>query len=101
MNTNIDIKQIPSKLGHSVSKLKKYRVFFFILAVLIAYSYVVLQIQKAITIEPTETQISEKLQDLKRTKIDQDAIKKIQDLESTHVEVHALFQDARDNPFQE
>lgn len=101
MNINFSLKEIPSKTMQLLGRLKKYSVFLFIILVLGAYSYVVLQIQGAINTEPTEAQITEKLQDLKRTKLDQDAIKKIEELESTHVEVHTLFQDARDNPFQE
>lgn len=101
MNINLSPKDIPSKLAPLWALFKKYKVFIFIILVLFAYSYLVLQIRNAITIEPSQAEITERKQDLQRNRLDQEAIQKIEDLESTNIEVQVLFQEARDNPFQE
>lgn len=101
MKMNLDLKNIPAKLMQLLNWLKKYAVFGFVILVLGAYSFLVFQVRRAINAEPTETQVTEKLQDLRKTRLDKDAISKIEDLQSSNVEVQALFQAARDNPFQE
>lgn len=101
MNVNIDLKEVPQKALHILGKLKKYSGFAFVILVLGAYSFIVFQIQQTINSEPTQTEITDKLLDLNKTRLDEEAIEKIQDLRDTNIEVQTLFQEARDNPFQE
>lgn len=96
-----DIKELPKKITPIIAKLQQYAGFALVLTVLFIFGFVVLKIRSYATVEPSQTQVDEKLLELKRTTIDQKAINKIESLESTNVSVKALFDKARDNPFQE
>ncbi len=97
----LTIKDLTSKLSPVVDKVRSYSGFMLVMITLGLFGFIVLQIRSYATIQPTQAQVDQKLQDLKRTRIDQDAIEKIEELESNNVDVKALFDEARDNPFQE
>lgn len=98
---NLDLKSIPKQLKHYASGLQRYQVVLFIVAIVGLYGFLVLQISTASQSEPTQSQIDEQLGSIKRLKIDQGSIDKIQQLEDQNVVVQSLFETARDNPFQE
>lgn len=100
LNT-LNIKAIPAKLFGFLRVLRRYAVFIFIVALLAMYSFLVWRINMLTELEPSEDSVTEKLQTVKRPKIDQAAVDKIQQLEDNSVEVQTLFQQARENPFQE
>ncbi len=97
----LDLKQIPNKLAPVLQMIRGYGSFIIVIVVLGMFGFIVLRIRSYATVQPSQAEVDQKLQDLKRTHIDEEAIKKIQELESTNVDVKALFDDARDNPFQE
>jgi len=98
---SIDFKTIPAKLAVLAQKLRQYAVLVFVVALVAMYGYLVFRINTLTGQEPSEDAIAQKLQAVKRPKIDQSAIDKIQQLQDNSVEVQSLFQQARDNPFQE
>ncbi len=98
---NFDLKDIPKKLSPIIEKLRGSLGFITILIVLGMFGFIVLKIRYYASVQPTQTAVDEKLQGLQRTRIDQAAIDRIENLESTNVDVRALFEEARDNPFQE
>lgn len=98
---NIDLKNIPAKALELIDKLKEYVFFICILLVLLAYGYLVLQIRGYVVAEPSQQAVTEKLSELNIPKIDDQVIEKVKQLENSNVEVKALFDEARDNPFQE
>lgn len=97
----IDIKKITSKLGNVFQKIRKYSVFVFFVVILLIFSFLVFRINILARTEPSEDAVNEKLQTIKRPKIDQDSIDKLQALQDNSVEVQTLFQQARENPFHE
>ncbi len=101
MKTDLNIKAIISKVKVSFGSARRYTVFAFILAVVGLYGFLVYQINLASRAEPTQTDIATQQSSLKRLKIDQQSIDKIQQLEDQNVGVKSLFKAARDNPFQE
>ncbi len=101
MNINLDIKDIGPKLLAIMSKLKEYGVFVAILVVLGAYGFLVLRIRYFAAQEPTDTLLTQKVNELNTPRIDKNVIEKIEKLESSNIEVKTLFDKARDNPFQE
>lgn len=100
-NLNIDLKTITTKLAGFAEKLRTYSVMVFIVVLVSIYSFLVFRINMLNGQEPSEDAVTEKLQTVKRPKIDQSAVDKIQQLQDNSVEVQTLFQQARDNPFQE
>lgn len=97
----LDVKDILPKLKPLLQKLQQYLGFIIVLLVLSMFVFVVLRIRHYASLQPSQTAIDEKLQALQRTRIDQDAIDKIEKLEGTNTDIKALFDQARDNPFQE
>lgn len=98
---NIDLKDIPAKIIPVLEKLREYVVFISILAVLGLFGFIVIQVRSVANIEPSQAQVMEKLNELNPPRVDQDAIDKIQQLEDANIEVKTLFEEARDNPFQD
>jgi hypothetical protein len=101
LNLNLDLKTAPKQAKKVIQKLDGYKLFIFILAVLAAYTFLVLQIGKASRAEPSQAAITEQMNTVQRLKIDQNSVNKIEQLEDQNVGVQALFKDARDNPFQD
>lgn len=81
--------------------LQRYKVFLFIVSVLVVYGVLVHHIGDLIQNEPSQTQIDSKLAPVNKLTVDQDAIKRITDLEQQNVEIKTLFNQARQNPFTE
>lgn len=96
-----DAQKYIAKLKVIMEFAKRYAVFSAIIAVLLAYSFMVWRINTLTSREPTQASVDEKLQTVKRPVIDQTAVKKIQQLQDNNVQVQTLFKQARDNPFQE
>ncbi len=98
---NIDLKDLPAKFQDFLHWLKKYTVFICILGVLGIFLFLVWQIHHFASIEPSPTDVTNKVNELNTPKLDQNAVNKILLLEDQNVEVKALFNSARQNPFQE
>jgi hypothetical protein len=65
------------------------------------YGFLVFQIGTLASKEPDESSVTEQLNAVKRLKIDQATIDKINQLQDQNVTVQSIFKDARDNPFQD
>ena len=80
---------------------KKYGVFILVIATLCLFGYLVYTIRVLAAREPSESAVIEKMGTERPINIDESAVKTIQELQSTNVEVRSLFEQGRDNPFQE
>lgn len=101
MSMHIEVKDIPAKLRDLRVKGKRYIVMSFFIFLALLYGGIIVRINMLNRQEPTEEAVTEKLQNAKRPRIDQDTINKIKELEDNSVDVQSLFKDARNNPFQE
>ena len=101
LNPNIDYKVIFSRLPTLINKLKKYSLFIAMFTVVGAYGFLLFQIRTFANKQPSAGNVQAKLQGLNTPTVDQALVEKIQKLEETHVEIKTLFDQARDNPFQE
>jgi hypothetical protein len=98
---NLDIKQAGDIAKGTFGKIQRYTVFLSVVGILLVYSFLVLRISTLSQAEPNEDQIAEQANTVKRLRIDQSSIDKIEQLEDQNIAVQALFQDARNNPFQD
>lgn len=101
MNININPKELPNKIKPLVVWLKKHRVVICIISVLLLYGWIIFTINTLSRQEPTQDAIDEKSQSIKRPRIDNEVIEKIEQLQENSTEVQTLFKAARENPFQE
>lgn len=97
----LDVKSLTDKLKPVLDFLRPHLKLIFILALASIYGFLILRISQLSRIEPSETQIDEVLTEVRRPKVDKNAVAKIQELEDQNIEVQTLFKDARNNPFQE
>lgn len=92
------IKQQLAPLGAVVFRYKK---FIFAIGVLLAISFLVFRINQFTSVEPSQQQIDDRLQTVARPKLDPALLDRIQQLKDQNVEVQSLFDQSRDNPFNE
>lgn len=97
----LEVKDIPAKLAPFLAKIRRYTVLIFIVSALGAFGFLVYRVGSLLQAEPTEEAITEKLKDVRRPRIDENALQKIQELQDQNITVQSLFKQARDNPFQE
>lgn len=95
-----------------LSKLKEYlktfaglfnrysSVIFFVVFAALA-GYLVMRIGTLARLEPTQAELDTKLSEIKKTKIDTDAVDKLQELEERDISIEALFDNGRTNPFED
>lgn len=93
---DINLSQYLEKLKEGL--IKYYKMIFVVFIVLL-YSILIFRINQLSSQSPSNEQLSQKLSETKRPKIDQDSLEKIQKLQDESVSVQALFKEARDNPF--
>ena len=99
---NKGLKLNPAALQASLSKFakrySKHAAFGAIIAVLLVYILVVFKVNSLAKVEPAaETPTTANL----IPKVNQKSIDRIQSLEQNNTEIHSLFEEARNNPFQE
>lgn len=90
-----------NKLQPIFSFLKRYVAFIFVVAMLLVLSFFVFRINQYSRAEPSQDAIDEKLQSVKRPRLDKNVVDKIQQLQDQNVQVQSLFDQARNNPFSE
>lgn len=98
---NIELKDMSAKILLIVEKLKRYAALIFIVVLFGVYSFLVFRINTLNSQGPNDDDVTAKLQTVRRPKIDQSIVDKIQQLQDNSSEVKALFDKARNNPFQE
>jgi nitrate reductase NapE component len=72
-----------------------------LVGVVAIYGFLVWRIGTLSNIQPNPADVSAQIKSAQVPHIDQNALKKIQDLQDNSVSVQALFNDARNNPFHE
>lgn len=97
----LDINKIPALLARLKDIVKPYIGFVIGLIILGMYGLVIWQIRAYVTQEPSESEVAQELTSINIPKVDEEAIKQITQLEDSNVQVKALFENARQNPFNE
>ncbi len=96
-----NIKKIGTKVLPFFKTLQRHAVLLFLLVLVGIYGFLVYRINSLTRIEPSDSAVAEKLETVKRPKIDETAVQKIKQLQGQNVEVKSLFDRARNNPFNE
>ncbi len=97
----LPISQILRRLKAVLVWSKKHAIIIGIVFAALLYAILILQINNLNQREPTDDAVTEKLQTIKRPKVDQSVVDKLQNLQDNSTDVQSLFKAARDNPFQE
>lgn len=90
---------LQNQLQRMLKQLLHFRVPLFLLLLAIVYGFIVWRADTLQHAQPQQSAIASKLES--STHIDQATINKIKQLQDNSVSVQALFNQARQNPFQE
>ena len=101
MSKKIDLGAIKKNLRSAKTKLAAHLSFIVTILVLSIYTFIVWQINRLATAEPTPEQETATLGASKLPIIDKNAIEKIQALEESSPDIKSFFNEARNNPFDE
>ncbi|MBX4199297.1 hypothetical protein KW789_00160 [Candidatus Saccharibacteria bacterium] len=96
---NINIKELIAQGRKIAQTAVKHSSFAAIMIVLLAYLLVVWKISSLATAEPSDSDVNLAASSI--PKVDKKAVLQIQALEQNNTQVHSLFNQARNNPFQE
>lgn len=98
MSLKIDYKKY---LNIAIQFISKWQVTIVSIVVFMILSLVVFRINALSKVEANEDRFSEQLTELRKVKIETDAIKRIEELTDTKIDITSDFLNNRDNPFAE
>lgn len=81
--------------------IRRYSALLFILLLLVIYGFLAWRISQLMQREPDQTAIATELKTVGVPKVNEDVIKKMEQLEDNSVSAQTLFDEARKNPFYE
>lgn len=96
---NLNLGNLGTSLKGFASKINAYRAFIFFLIVAALYGYILYRINTLSNLPPAQSDAS--AQASAQPHIDQVTVEKIQNLQDNSVSVQSLFDQARQNPFNE
>lgn len=98
---NLDLKQILPQVKVVLSQLSRYSFPVFLLFVLAIYGFVLLRINTLSNTPPSDSAVINQTQNTGVPRIDEHVLQQLKSLQDNSVSVQALFEEARNNPFQE
>ena len=98
---NILRPNVTDFVSGTLNNLKRYKVVIFALLMTGVYGYVIVNISSFANAQPTPEQVALQTSPIKSTKIDKKIVAQLQHLQDNSVNVKTLFDEARNNPFQE
>lgn len=98
---NLEIKNLTTLIQPALNRLTHYSGVLFIIGFLSVYAFLVMQVNVLVNSEPSTAEITQQTAGIKKLKIDQDALDKMLKLEAENIDVGALFNELRNNPFSE
>lgn len=81
--------------------LNRSRAFLFFLSVALLYGFIIWRVNVLASAEPTADEQSSAKKFVSTPRIDENVVKKMYSLQDNSVRVQTLFEDARNNPFNE
>jgi hypothetical protein len=94
---SLDVKDIPAALLTSFHKAGRYAIILFVVFLAVVYGALLYRVNTLSSAEPTEEAVAK----ASTPRIDPDIVNKLLDLRDNSVQVKTLFDEARNNPFQE
>ena len=99
--SKLDTKSLPRQFTAVLRQLSPYRVALFLCFIIVVYGFVLFRVNTLSNLQPTDASISAHYNPIKTSRIDPAVIKQLESLKDNSVSVQTLFDEARNNPFQE
>ena len=90
-----------TKFNTAVAFCQQHALILGICAFGLLYGYIILQVTTLANTTPSEAEVAKQLKAVPHPKINKDVAAKIEGLEDQNVNVQAIFNEARENPFSE
>ena len=97
----LDSATLTENLRNMLRTIIRYRVLLFVVVVSVVYGYVVYMIGSLGSAQPSPASEDTSATNISVPKIDQSIVTQLQTLRDNNVSVQTLFEQARDNPFNE
>jgi hypothetical protein len=98
---NIDLAPIKEKALVAAAFVRQHFNVITILIIVSIFGFLILRTSQLAQREPSQEAVSERLEKIKRPTLDKQTAEKLRALEDNNQETKALFEAARENPFQE
>lgn len=98
-NQDLNLSSLTKQLSGTLRKVAGYKGFIFFLVAAMLYGFITWRINVYSSVPPDQNEVSS--QTAAQPHIDKETIQKLQSLQDNSVSVQSLFDQARDNPFQE
>ena len=101
MNANkLNIKAMASTFKKVRVIFQRYNFAFFMVLVVVLYAFLLLRVSTLSNAEPASDEVIKQVKGGQVTRIDPLIVKQLESLRDNSVSVQALFDQARNNPFQ-
>ncbi len=97
----LGLKDFLDGCSAQLRRLRRYSFLIFLAFVVLLYGFVVLRINSLTTAQPSSDAVASHVQATHSLHIDKSVVNQLQSLQDNSVSVKSLFNQARDNPFQE
>jgi len=94
------LQKVVGRLNELLPVARRYALAGFIVFVALVYGIVLLRLNSLNNQQPTEDQVTSQVKAARIPHIDQSVVQQLQSLQDHSVSVQALFDQARNNPFQ-
>lgn len=98
---DLNLKALGPQLLAVGKQLSRYGGILFFVLVAGVYGFVILRISSLSNVQPSADQVTTQAKSTAVPKIDEKVVQQLEALEDNSVNVQTLFDQARDNPFQE
>ena len=97
----LNLKSLIEQLEGVLRTLSRYKLPIFLILIAATYGFIVMRIDTLNNAQPTPTAVAAQPNPLRSAHIDKTVVSQLQSLQDNNVNVQALFNQARNNPFQE
>ena len=98
--TTINLDTVLDKVVEQSKIVRKYSIAIFVIFIAILYGFLLFQISSLSNSQPTSEAVSSQVKAAQIPHINQSVVNQLQTLQNNSVNVQALFNQARNNPFQ-
>jgi hypothetical protein len=99
--SKLDIHSLPEKVSELTQKVSRYKLLIFVLFVAVLYGFIVLRINSLSNAQPSTNAIAAQSDPIKTAHIDKTVVQQLESLRDNNINVQTLFEEARNNPFQD
>jgi hypothetical protein len=99
-DTKPSLKSILEKVREIVDDLRKYSLLAFVVFVALIYGFVIFRINSLGNMQPSDSAVTNQVKAAQIPRVDPAVVKQLESLKDNSVNVQALFDQARSNPFE-